>query len=161
VSNDFDAAMLTRLRASDTEAARVVLDLVKGGRAMPDAIADAVETMSWPETAELRRWTENWEAWSAWQRFESMGWKIDKMTRRRVLVDVPAGKRRELARMWLRFESQAGRSAIVRAGHIPSETAVAAAADVGEVTDPLIVEDATHIYPYAIRYLAYDIKRQK
>ena len=159
--NDFDAAMLARLRASSTEAARVVLDLVKSGRSMSDAIADVVETLPWKETAALRRWAENWQGLIEWERFAAAGWKIDKATRRIVLIDVPIALARELARSWMRFESRAGRVELVRAGRIPSEAAVAAAADVGEVDEPLIVDSPNVRFPYGIRYLRYDIKRQK
>ncbi len=162
--NDFDAAMLDRLRASSTEASRVVLDLVKGGRKMPDAVADAVETLPWSETVALRRWTENWEAFLEWQRFEAMGWKIAKTTRRRVLVDVPSNKWRELAHRWIRLgygEMRRTAATLMREGDIPSEAAVAAAGDVGLVANPLMVDGGDVRWPYAIRYLAYDVKRQK
>lgn len=88
----FDTAMRSRFQAEqdhgrkESAAVRVVRSLVAGGRKMPDAIADAVESMPWNETEDLRRWVDTWEAWSKWTDLAAMGWKIDRVHPTRVIV---------------------------------------------------------------------------
>ncbi len=145
----FESHVLPRLRdSSSAEASRVVLDLVASGRKLPDAIADAVESLPWKDTTDLRRWTENWEAGASWLRCEAHGWKLAKATKSRVVVNVPESKWRSL-RDLLRtpvgghmyaplMRGSRGASYPMHSWNLaaisaPSEAAVAAAADVGEV----------------------------
>ncbi len=114
--NDFDDAMLVRLRASKTEAARVVLDLYKGGRKMPDAIVDAVETVAWTRTAQLRRWTDNWKAFLAWMGLQAKGWEIELITKRDVQIIFRRPKVTELTREeGVKYEEAVAAGADVRA----------------------------------------------
>jgi hypothetical protein len=83
--------MLARIRASRTEAARVVLDLYKSGRRMDDAVLDAIESMPRTKTVQLRRWSDNWKAFLEWMEFQAKGWKIVEVNRYRVMVNTPEG----------------------------------------------------------------------
>ena len=76
MSADFDAAMLARLRASRTEASRIVLDLHQSGRKLSDAILDAIESLPHNKTMQLRRWVDNWESWLEWMTLQEKGWSM-------------------------------------------------------------------------------------
>jgi hypothetical protein len=118
VSTEYEAAMLARLRASRTEAARVVLDLYKSGRRMDDAVLDAIESMPRTKTVQLRRWSDNWKSFLEWMDLQAEGWKIVEVNRFRVMVTTPHA-------MTANYVSQEGGAAI--------NDAVAAGADVGAV----------------------------
>ncbi len=117
MSTEYEAAMLARLRASRTEAARVVLDLYKSGRRMDDAVLDAIESMPRTKTVQLRRWSDNWKAFLEWMDLQAKGWKIPHVDRYRVMVTTPHSHSG--------YVSQEEGSAI--------NDAVAAGADVGAV----------------------------
>jgi hypothetical protein len=87
----------------------------KGGRKLPDAIVDAVESLPWKKTAQLRRWQQNWEAWLEWMKFEARGWTMDTSPSPHIVVFTPRG-----------VTSLMGIE-------VPQQEDVAAGADVGEV----------------------------
>lgn len=129
MSNDYDAAMLARLRASRTEAARVVLDLYKGGRRMDDAVLDAIESMPRTKTVQLRRWSDNWKAFLEWMEFQAKGWKIPHVDRYRVMVTTPVtGEFADLKRV-----DNPARYYVSEEEGAAMNEAVAAGADVGAV----------------------------
>jgi hypothetical protein len=174
----FETHILPRLRASaSSEASRVVLDLVASGRKLPDAVADAVESMPWKDTADVRRWTENWEAGAAWLRCEAAGWKLAKATKSRVIVIVPESKWRTMydvlrkpvgGQVYAPLMRGTARGAtiasytvhpgLLRAVGGPSEAAVAAAGDVGAV----VVRNAEADYTSTKNWrLVFNVTRQK
>lgn len=120
-SQDFDAAMLARLRASRTEPSRVVLSLVAGGRHVGDAVVDAIESLPWRSTVQLRRWSDNWKAWLEWMKFEAMGWTMDTDAAPHIAVFTPRGV--------TQLVGAVGQRGI----ETPTAEAVAAGADVGSV----------------------------
>jgi hypothetical protein len=146
--NDFDTAMLARLRASKAEASRVVLDLYKGGRKLPDAIVDAIESMSWKKTAQLRRWQENWKAWLEWMKFQERGYMLRIVSGWGVYVtspsrSLPPGPAKPFpvgaTKQWSDLEW-------------PTDEAVAAGADVREVQFRAATPPKAHETMATLRY---------
>src|SRR5271166_4905898 len=77
MSNGFDEAMLSRLRASDSEASKLVLHLAEE-MILADAILAAIESLTTRQTIQLRRWVENWEAFREWLSLRREGWDIQR-----------------------------------------------------------------------------------
>lgn len=109
MSNGFDKAFAQmigpRIEATrKEEASHLVLEGMRVGRRLGDAVADVIEMLPAGKTKRLRAWTAQLDAFHEWLGFEHAGWSLERLGAgffprpgQRIVITAPSDEEQEKA----------------------------------------------------------------
>lgn len=76
--NSYEDLMLPRLEAtSQEEGTKYVLEEMRHGRKLSDAVLDTIEALPQSKTRRIRAWSNQLDAFMEWERWNRQGWEIE------------------------------------------------------------------------------------